>query len=222
MDCKRWVLIASGSLVAMGATPVIAAEPGFYVAATVGHAEENPGASDGIAVIPAPFGSITQVFPERVEVDSGDVAWGAAIGYRINRYVAAKVEYMDLGTATVSEDYFLAAPGPFFPPGLLQFTRRYTSKISGPALSVLGSLPLGDSFDLFLRGGVFFADRKIGGADGNTFGDTVWLGGVGASWSFASRWTLRAEYQRTGETDSHAFAAATDTERASLSILFRL
>ncbi|MBX5461531.1 MAG: hypothetical protein IRZ28_10640 [Steroidobacteraceae bacterium] len=64
--------------------------------------------------------------------------------------------------------------------------------------------------------------RQSFGTDSDTFGSTVWLGGAGAAWSFASRWTVRAEYQRTGKTDATFMTAGADVERVSLSLLFRL
>jgi hypothetical protein len=41
-------------------------------------------------------------------------------------------------------------------------------------------------------------------------------------WSFANRWEIRAEYQRTGELDSSLLAGESELERVSLSVLFRL
>ena len=147
------------------------------------------------------------------------------MGYRLNAHVAAEVAYMDFGTSDFSEHYLLGPAS--FPFPASEFTRTYSSKVTGPALSVLGSLPVGKGFDVFLRAGVLFADRKLEipqsiGLDDTTFGSTVWLGGAGVDWSFASRWAIRAEYQRTGKLDSTFLAGDTDVERMSLSVLFRL
>lgn len=219
MDCKVWVLIASGSLASTIAAPVLAADPGFYFSAAVGRAEEHPGASPGATFIGST--GIMLFEPDRVDVDTGDVAWSATVGYRINRYVAVEVEYMHLGTTKTSEHYSYDAT-PQFPSTPAEITLTYSSKVTGPALSVLGSVPFSNGFDVFVRAGVFFLDRDVQrGPGSDTFGSTVWLGGAGASWSFASRWTVRAEYQRTGKADA-ASAADTDLERVSLSVLYRL
>ncbi len=204
--------------------PALAAEPGFYLSASAGHAEENPGKSIGTNIaIGGLFPSgIQHIEPTRVDVDNGDVAWGAAVGYRLNPYFAAEVEYIDFGTANVSEHY-----NPATPPFPADLTQSYSSKVKGPALSVLGSVPLGKAWDVFLRAGVLFADREINlgrsvSIRGNTFGSTVWLAGAGVEWSVASRWALRAEYQRTGKLDTSFLAGSTELERASLSVLFKL
>jgi hypothetical protein len=74
---------------------------------------------------------------------------------------------------------------------------------------------LGDSW-VFLRAGVFFADRKEERLP-HTLESRVWLGGVGAAWSFASRWTVRAQHQRPGEVDATFLDAGAHMERMALS-----
>jgi opacity protein-like surface antigen len=225
MNRTAWISIVCGSLTSIAAVPVLAAETGFYFSAGAGHAEENPGKSLGTNIATGfPPSSIQHIDPDRVDVDGSDVAWSAAVGYRFNPHVAAEVAYMDFGTTDISEHYrFSSSPIPF----VGEFIRTYSSKVTGPALSVLGSLPVGSGFDVFLRAGVLFADRKLElsqsiGLGATTFGSKVWLAGVGVDWSFASRWAIRAEYQRTGKLDATFLAGETDLEQASLSVLFRL
>ena len=225
MNRAAWISIVSGSLTSIAAAPVLAAETGFYLSAGAGHAKENPGKSIGTNIATGfPPIAIQHIDPDRVDVDGSDVAWSAAVGYRFNPHVAAEVAYMDFGTTDFSEHYrFSSLPIPLSG----EFVRAYSSKVTGPALSVLGSLPVGKGFDVFLRAGVLFADRKLEvaqsvGLGATTFGSKVWLGGVGVDWSFASRWALQAEYQRTGNLDATFLAGDTDLERVSLSVLFRL
>ncbi len=230
------ILGAFATLASIFTVPAFAAEPGFYVSASLGHAEEDPksnGTTIGIGFFSPSF---QQVYPTRVEVDNSDVAWGATVGYRINPDVAAEVEYVDFGTADISEHYDLATilPNlPGFPGGTPisinppELTRTFSSRIKGPALSVLGTVPVGKNWDLFLRAGALFADRKVGvgqsiGLGDNTFGSTVWLAGAGVDWSVANRWAVRAEYQRTGKLDGNFLIGGTELERISLSVLFRL
>lgn len=236
MNRTTRILIAAATLASILTVPAHAAEAGFYFGASAGHAEENP-KSIGINVSLGLFPTqIQHLDATRVEVDDSSVAWGALVGYRVNRYVAAEVEYMDSGTAHISEHYDLT---PLIPslPGIprgtpiiiapVELTKTYSSRIRGPALSVLGTVPVGKAWDLFLRGGVLFADRKIevsqsNGLGNNTFGSTVWLAGAGVDWSFVSRWAARAEYQRTGKLDGNSLIGQTDLERVSLSVRFRL
>jgi hypothetical protein len=153
------------------------------------------------------------------------VAWSIAVGYQVNPYFAAEVEYIDFSTTDISEHYDLSPIFPFSS----DFTHEYSSKVTGPAFSMLGSVPVGKRVDVFLRAGVLFADRvvefsPVAGSDGldEKFGSTVWLAGVGVDWSFANRWAIRAEYQRTGKLEETFLAGETELERMSLSALFRL
>jgi opacity protein-like surface antigen len=87
-------------------------------------------------------------------------------------------------------------------------------------------MPLGRQFEVFLRAGVLFADRKLQMAQfdqvDETFGSTVWLGGVGVNWALASRWAVRAEYQQTGKFDETLLAGESELRRMALSVLFEL
>jgi hypothetical protein len=228
MNRTTRIRLASAALLSIGAGPALAADPGFYLSASLGHAKENPGKSVGINIGigfgPLPSG-IQHIDPTRVDVDDSSLSGSVGVGYRINPNVAVEVEYIDFGTANISEHNTLSTPIiPFLP---VELTRPYTSRVKGPALSVLGSLPIGKGWDVFARGGALFADREIRvnqtiGLNGTTFGSTVWLAGAGVNWSVASRCALRAEYQRTGKLDSSFLAGGTELERLSLSVLFKL
>lgn len=200
--------------------------PGFYVSATLGQSSYHVGKSNGIVIlIGGPFGGgLLTAQPDAIKVDDGDLSAGAVLGYRINPYLAAEVSYLDFGSADVAERFTFPSPGiPFLP----DLTRDFSVAVSGPALSVLGSLPLGADWSLFLRGGVLFADEKIrfgsfARPSSTTYGDKVLLGGVGADWSFAQRWSARIEYQRTGNIDSNVSSGEARVEQVALSVLFRL
>jgi opacity protein-like surface antigen len=228
MTRNRLTLGVSLALAAAFASPIQAADPGFYVVASLGQGSEDPTSNGTNIAFGIPPAGIVHVEPDELDVEDGDIAWGVALGYRINRYLAAEVEYIDFGTTDVSEHYDLSQiPGFPFPTDL---TVEYSSNVTGPALSVLGNVPIGQSFDVFLRAGVLFADREVklaslapvDAVDGLTTGSTVWLGGVGVDWSFASRWAVRLEYQRAGSIEESILTGETEVDRVSLSALFRL
>lgn len=219
----KWTSIAAAVLSSSLGTLANAAEPGFYVTATVGTASEDP-ESNGINL--ANSGGIIHLDPDQVDVGDGEFAWSVGLGYRINDYLAGEVEYVDFGKSDVHEHYTVPNTGPIFFPGELDV--NYSSKVTGPVLSVLGTFPVGPNFELFLRGGALFASRERQ-QDGQItlngqlpkIASTVWLAGAGVSWSFGKRWGVRAEYQRTGELDESIFMGATKLERVSLSALYR-
>jgi len=100
-----------------------------------------------------------------------------------------------------------------------------SSSVTGPALSLLGRLPVGENCELFLRGGALFASRDFNwgfGALDEKFSRTVWLAGAGVTWSFARRWAIRAEYQQTGRLSASFASGETRLRRMSLSTQFKL
>lgn len=235
-----------------------AADPGFYVGATASRVEQDLDERAGVGpiavlvagggglVTPSPILPFPPVFitpivggianplgPTSVKVDDTDVGWSVSLGYRINKYLAAEVAYADFGEASLTERYeFDTLPGV---PVVPQMTRSYTVSTQGPALSVLGSLPLGSAWEVFLRGGVLFADQEVktritiinprstsnGGTAGD-FSDEVVTLGAGVQWSFLPRWTARLEYQRTDDLQPNELMGESSLEQASLSVLFKL
>ena len=151
--------------------------------------------------------------PDSIEVDEVDAGFSAPVGYRINRYLAAELSYTDFGEYELIERY----------PTVTDV--RYQLGVSGPSVSVLGSLPLGEEWELFLRGGVLFADQEvsltIGSSFDRDFSDEVVMAGAGVQWSFAPRWAARLEYQRTDDL-KYDNTGESSIEQASLSVLFKL
>jgi opacity protein-like surface antigen len=221
MNFKASSLIVSASVLSLFAAGAGAAEPGFYVTASVGLGEEDPKSAG------TNFGNslgIVHIEPDQVDVDDGDLAWSVGLGYRINKYFSGELEYIDFGTTDVAEHYTISdtvAPIPF----PTEITLGYASNVTGPALSLLGTLPVGENFELFLRAGALFGSRgfnlEFGSLD-EKFSRTVWLAGAGVTWSFAKRWAVRAEYQQTGNLDESFISGETELQRMSLSALFKL
>jgi Outer membrane protein beta-barrel domain len=227
MKNNAWLGVIAAISLATMAAPAAGAEAGFYAGIGIAQTEWHMGESDGMVIaISGPFGGgVFQQYPDNVEADDGALGWQATIGYRINRYVAAEVAYVSFGEADVLETYiFEVPPVPFFP---TELTRDYSATVAGPTLSVLGSLPVGANFGLFLRGGMLFADQEVqlkftNGSQSMTFGEEVWFGGAGIDCTLAGRWIVRAEYQRTAKLAATLTSAATELENLSLSVLFRL
>jgi hypothetical protein len=205
----------------LSTTPAIsqAYDQGFYVGGTVSRVKQNIERGEGIGVsTPA---SISLVRPDTTHVDSNETGWSARRGYSVNQYFAGEISYVDSGNADVSEDYTIPG-GLFVIPS--PFTLHYTARVKGPSLSLMGLLPLSSNASLFARGGILFADEKISQQFGDslTFGDQVFIGGIGAQWSFNRRWNARLEYQRTGRIESNIAAGANRLDQLSLSVLFSL
>lgn len=255
MNGRKWLAIVAAvvSVVSLSAEITEASEPGFYVGATASRVEYDlstntivpppiftliPPPTGGFFPLPLPpvtaiiIGGSTNFVALRadeVQVDDVDGGWSATLGYRINRYVAAEVTYADFGEASLSERYrFATIPElPSFP----DLIRSATVSVSGPSVAVLGSLPLSERWELFLRGGVLFADQEVRSKStvgtstaslARDFSDEVVTAAAGVQWAFAPRWTARLEYQRTDDLEAGDLNADNRVDAASVSVLFNL
>ena len=133
------------------------------------------------------------------DLNDMDSIWGAQIGYRFNRWVAAEVGYVDLGKA-----HYEANLVSNFGAGNEAYGVRGRFLSSGPTVAVLGILPIKDLFDFYARGGIYFADTRfrvafdfVGTIDDqsveNKAGTQELFGGVGFAWNINQDWAVRAE-----------------------------
>jgi hypothetical protein len=220
-----------------------AADPGFYFAATASRVEHEVEGRPGIVFLiatpstnpvipppafggrPPPSGSFNPfpggpvaIVADSIDVDDVDAGFSGTVGYRINRYLAAELSYFDFGEYVVTERYALFSDV------------RYELAVRGPAFSVLGTLPLGETLELFVRGGVLFADQDItlkvtSSLPEQNYSDEVVMAGAGVQWAFAPRWAARLEYQRTDDMkydDNRTSGGESSIEQASLSVIFKL
>lgn len=214
-----------------------AADSGFYFGATASRVEHDVEARPGLLVLvatvdpnpvlpppifsrPPPSGGFTPFPPgpvfvvaDSIEIDEVDAGFSATVGYRVNRYFAAELSYTDFGEYELIERYSTLRDV------------RYEIGVTGPTLSLLGSLPLGEQWEVFLRGGVLFADQdvtiSVTSDIDQSFSDEVITAGLGVQWSFASRWAARLEYQRTDDI-KYDNTGESSIDQASLSVLFKL
>ncbi len=218
------MLATAVGLAMYGTRPACAADKGFYFTAGTGVAEEDPGKSIGINIaFGPPPSSVLHQQPDSVTVDGKDLGWGVGVGYKFSRYFSAEAEYLDYATTDYSEEYTVD-----FPPLPSTISKDYTSHVSGPSASVLGTFPVGKNVEIYVRAGALFADRKIeipglmytDGTLDTTFSDTVWLAGIGVDWSFGGRWGIRIEYQQSDELDANLLAGGAAVQAFLLRVRF--
>lgn len=236
-----------------------AADPGFYVGAAGGRSEQRLDKQAGIGPVvfgvignlppdtgffPVPFPrdpppafiignpTVIALAPSGVDADESDVGWNFALGYRVNQYLAAELTYVDAGDASLVESYSTPASSPISFPDVV---RMYTVNARGPAVSVLGSLPLSERWEVFLRGGVLFAKQEVEARTivrsptainarpiERDYSDEVVTIGAGVQWAFLPRWSARLEYQRSDDMQPNEIMGESRLDQASLSVLFGL
>ena len=152
------------------------------------------------------------------DLNDMDSVWGAQIGYRFNRFVAAEVGYVDLGKSN-----YVASLVSNFGAGNEAYESRGRFTSSGPTVAVLGILPIKDMFEFYGRAGIYFADTRfrVRFVFPNEIltmeekaGTQEMFGGLGFAWNINEDYALRGELthfldvgddDRTGEASMTMF-----------------
>lgn len=208
---------ATAGMMLLAAGPASAAEAGFYVAVDVGMSSYDIKKSelDDVAVAALEAVGLT-VVDATSDFDKSPTGYGLAIGYRFNPNVAVEASYLTLGKAKWDATGTVTDGGPNF-----DVDMGIGLKSSGPALSVIGSWPVGESFSLDGRVGAYFSKTRISVSisDGtnsesvsDSQSDTGVLFGVGGTWSFNPALSLRFGYTMYkdavgGDRDVNQFSA---------------
>ena len=198
--------VHAATVAALLGAPAIAhaGENGFYVGADVAGMDIHAGREYGML-----FGSrqgtiprvVARVLPESAVAHGTDVAWSGLVGYRIDRYAAIELGYLDLGSIVVSETYD--------PPAFTEFPGIFESEIAvdaaGPWLSLLGRVPAGSRWEAFVRAGVMHAEQDVtrslravlpGESGTERASDIVPVLGIGVAYALSSDLSIRIECQQ--------------------------
>ena len=192
-------------------TSTAAVEPGFYLGVTGGHAsfgwtrgEIDRTLTKALGLDPA-FELLATPSELDSEIDTHTSGITGLVGYRINRGIAIEAAYVDLGKLTYRAtgtgvrfvDFNLTA---------VDYSANLSTEVTGTAISILADLFPPKRWEVFLRGGLFFADSKqssrvstdgfIGDFGSGSERTTNALAGIGTAMHFSDRWAVRLEYER--------------------------
>jgi opacity protein-like surface antigen len=222
------VALSAIALIGVLAGSSAAAESGFYAGVAGAIAQHDVGKNNGVSFHATSSIMTLNARPLFVDTEDRVPGWNLTLGYRLNDYVAAELEYLDLGSADVTENYGPSSlPPPYFQGPI---KRHLTASVAGPAVSIVGSWPLGERFEVFGGVGYLFADQEIeertppvpDRSRSSNYEAEVWLGSIGVSWEVAPRWALRLEYMRTSELDATRVSGENEIQALNLGALFRL
>jgi opacity protein-like surface antigen len=184
----------------------------------------------GSAVTFSPVASPLLVTQWQPQDDDRSSAWGIVAGYRIMRYAAVELNYLNLGKLETSRTVLLPtypSRNPFTPVQFVPAQFKRELETTGPSVSALGILPMRDQWFIYARAGVFFADMKLtasldGNSNSTTFGSESVLWGAGTQFDFGSHWSVRADFQRFNDVGEHKGAGRADIDLLSLGVILRL
>jgi opacity protein-like surface antigen len=196
--------VAAFAAVGLMSLPVMAAEDsGFYVGAGLGYGSID---TDSLT-LPEPFFAEDQFF----KLDDSATAWKIFGGWRLNKYIAFELDYMDLGTVSTDGVYsFDVVP---MPTSTQDVYVKADLGLSGWAPYVIGSYPIG-MFELSGKVGYVWYDYDIDvyardqtslkeGWDSVSDSDDDFAWGLGVGVTVFDNLNLKLEYEAIEVSDAN-------------------
>lgn len=213
------------TLAVLASPPVFAAERGFYAGFDLGQSSYDLDRGDLDGRIVDAFDSLgLTVLSGDSSTSEDGFTYGVTLGYQILPYLAVEASYVDLddaeyrGSATVTDGVTTA-----------DFTTQVTTESAGPALSVLGILPLPRNWEVYARAGLYFSNTDVSAqlASGNvaSVGDDSssseeFLWGAGVVYT-RDQWTVRLDYQQFTDVGDEDVVGEVNIDRIAFSALYR-
>ena len=223
---NRILGLAVTATLALGTTVVQADETrGFYAGINVGvtKMDIDKNALDSVLVDSLAQNGLS-VLAATSSSNENDASLGAFVGYRILPYLAVEAEYLTLGTGkyeargdvtdgTTTEE--------------LRFDAEADSK--GIAASALGIWPINAAWDVYARLGMIFANTSLtahartssaSARTGYSDDSQDMLYGIGTSYRYSTRWSMRLDYQRFDGVGDSETTGESDVDRLSASWVY--
>lgn len=177
-------LIGIGAILGLiAAVPALAQDTGFYVGGALGEASYREACRD--------FDTLVGVEGAFNCASKQATAGKVFAGWRFHRFLAAELSYIDYGEVKATGTVAGAAV-------------TATSAVKAAGISVLGMLPLGESFWVYGRLGLLqtrISSKAQGAVVANSdSGETEPHVGIGGMLQLSRGWALRAEYERVNDT----------------------
>jgi hypothetical protein len=223
------VLTAAGSALSMGAfsAPAMADDSGFYIGANVGRVLSTLRRSDLDNGITAAFGGPAAGFAlGSSSVHKAHAMWSADVGYMLSPNVGVEASYIDLGTLK----YSAAATQPSNSgTGSSPVAVNLDIRSHGPALALVGVLPMSNSWELDARAGAYegktitsFLSVLQTGTNIGTMSktSTSLLAGFGGSLTLTSHCTVRLDYVRLQHLNEQVLGRSFNVDLLSTGVNF--
>jgi hypothetical protein len=150
--------------------------------------------------------------------------WWGDVGYFFSPYIALDAAYFHLGELRYKSAGLLNVGG-------VEDATATSAEITsrGPALSVLGRVPLTESFEADVRLGDYFGKTNfydhidVAGGSGVTRVSkttSALLAGVGAAYTFGGHWSVRLDYLRVNKTGDSKATGTFSVNLASAGVSF--
>jgi hypothetical protein len=134
--------------------------------------------------------------------DHSDNAWKLTVGYDFLPWLGAEFAWTDAGKANSA---YRLEPKPLLNTGPV--TARGHYELDGASLALVGKWPIGDAFEISVRGGVVASrldysehGQDVPGQfydfDAHTDSSTNGIAGLGLAWRVGPQWDVRLDWDR--------------------------
>jgi OOP family OmpA-OmpF porin len=218
------------------ALPAVAAQTqaGFYLGVSAGEASFDIEKSDLDGAVLSSLLSQGLIPTSRASTfEDSDTSLSLFAGYHFNSYIAVEAGYLDLGTVEHRSTGTVNPPGPVVS---APFSMDVDVESKGFTLAALGSLPLGEVFNLHGHFGILFATTDLSvtarlassvGSDTQELDSIGGFYGVGAGFNFGQHWSVSLDWTRydnvgdENDDDDLDTEAGFDVDALSVSAMFR-
>lgn len=157
-------------------------------------------------------------------LEDSDTGFGVIAGFRLTQHIAIEASYLDLGAAEYRLD---GAANLGFPFGVVDFEGGADIEVTGPAVALVGIIPVSESIELYGKAGMFFSetDFKVffdSVSDSASFSSEEILYGLGMAWNMNPNWSLRLDFQRFADVGEEDELGEANIDQFSLGVLYRL
>lgn len=222
---RRSVILSAAVALSALSNPAIASDRGFYLGFDIGQGSVD---SDQRALDRSLVNAFAQlgvaVLSGSSEVSEDALTYGVILGYQFLPYLALEASYIDMGEFEYKARGTLSDGGGTAP-------GNFSISASGkaPTLSALGILPFADTWSVFGRLGVAFADvdydvrltvadQRASLSESDSSQNFLWGAGVGYT---AGPWTSRVEYQQIQDLGSDSVTGKGDGSRIVFAAIYK-
>jgi opacity protein-like surface antigen len=232
---KRAIQLLACGAVAFAVAPsaFAKAQPGFYLGLSAGQSTYDLDKTELDGIVNSAFASVgVPILSRSSTFEDSDTSTALIVGYRFLPYVAIEASYLDLGAAEYRFNGTVNPPGPV---ASTSTSVSIDTETKGFTLSGIGSIPIGEVFDLHARLGLFIAqtDLSIGVAINTSESDTenfdsqgVLLGfgagfHLGDHWSLSLDWTKYANVADENDDEDFETEDGFDIDALSISAVYK-
>lgn len=209
----------------LACAPASAAERGFYVGVDLGQSSYD---LDRNSIDRQIVGALEEaglaVIDGRSETSEDGFTYGVIVGYQVWPFLALEAAYVDLDDAEYKSSAVVSDGST-----AIDLDARLEASSSGPALSVLGILPVWSGWEVYARAGVYFSSNdaraRLSSADlSDTLRDSshteefLWGAGLGYT---RDGWTVRLDFQQFTDVGDSSTFGDVNVDRITLGAVYR-